>query len=116
MASFTTVITGVSNTGNSRVYTLPGHTVLRTKYLTQKHKVPVGNQTVAETMLSFGIATVDGSGEDLQEKVGAALTFKTPVKMGASETDVDDMITYVRDFVASDQLVDAIKKQHFVQS
>jgi len=114
MASFTTTILGYQDNGNSRSWELPGNTTVRPRLMTQKRKPLAPRGTVAENSLSFGLATVDSDGLPIQEKVGCSIVFKTPINMGATETDIDDLITYVRDFVASDELVTLVKNSRFV--
>jgi hypothetical protein len=101
MAAMSTVLTEYSSNGNSKTYSISGHTISKPKLVLAKRKVPTGNQTVSEVELDVVYATEDSDGAILASKIVGSVTVRFPID--GDTTDRDAMVVVLRDAVASDE-------------
>lgn len=113
MAAMVTALTEFATNGDSRTYTTAGHTVGKPKLVIQKRRVPVGKQTVAETICSVIHGTEDSAGDSLPSKVAMSVTVRTPVDGIAA--DVTAALAILRDLVAGDEFGNAVTTQEFLK-
>lgn len=113
MAAMITALTEFSNNGNSRTYTLVGHTASRPQIVLQKRRVPSGSQAVAEDSISVLFATVDSEGAILAQKASFEVKVRRPVN-GAT-ADVDAALAVLRDILAGDEFANTVSTQEFVK-
>jgi hypothetical protein len=80
MAAMTTALTDYthSSNGNSRTFTLSGHTALKPKIVIQKRKTLEGNNTMAEASFAVIMATEDVDGVVLSQKPSVELKVRYP--------------------------------------
>ena len=112
MAAMTTVLTEFSDNGNSRVYALPLHTVVKPQMLTQKRKVPTGNQVTIEDVVNVQIATEDVDGAVLPQRVGFQVIVTRPI--GHDAADVTAALAIIRDIIASDEFTNTVNTQEYL--
>lgn len=112
MAAMTTALTEFSTNGDSRTYTTSGHTVSNPKLVTQKRRVPVGNQTVQESTISVIHGTVDANGLALPSKVAMSVTVRSPID--SADTAVADALAILRDIVAGDEFANTVTTQEYL--
>lgn len=112
MAAQTTALTVFSNYGDNRTYTTSGHVTSKPKLVIQKRKVPVGNQTVAETTIQVIHATADAASEILKDKVSMMATVRTP--LAGDSADVAAVLAIFRDIVAGDEFANAVTTQEYL--
>lgn len=112
MATMTTALVKFSQNGNSVTFTAPNHTVAAPKLLLQKRKLPASSNpnSVAETTSTIIYGT--GDPVALSSRIQVQVTTRLPV--GAETADADAAIALVRDFIASDEFVNAMKSQLFI--
>jgi hypothetical protein len=113
MAQMSTVVTEFADNGNSRTFTLAGHTVLKPKLVIQKRRVPSGNQTVATTEVDVILATTDATGLPLKEKVRFSVSVNTPVN--GDSLDNDAALAIFRDIVAGDEFAASVVTQNWLK-
>lgn len=112
MAAMTTALTEFSNNGNSRTYTLSGHSALVPKLVLQKRRVPVGSQTVAEDTITVLSATTDADSAVIPQRVTFSVTVRRPVEGDAA--DVTAMLAVFRDVIAGDEFANTVATQEFL--
>lgn len=98
--------------GDSRTYTLPGHTVLKPRQLVQRRKVAANKSANSELVVRVVYGTVDSLGVPLNNKVSLGANVSYPVSGIAA--DLDSAIADFRDYVASDEFVTSIKTQNWL--
>jgi hypothetical protein len=113
MVDMVTVLTEFADNGDSRTYSLPSHTALKPKLLTQKRKVATNNSANASLSVRVVMGTQDAEGIPLSNRVSLGLEASYPV--AGSTTDVDAAIAVFRDYVASDEFVSSIKTQNWLK-
>lgn len=113
MAAMTTVLTEFSTLGDSRTYTAPSHVVTKPVLVLQKRKVPVGNQVVAEDVITHLQGTVDSAGATLPQKVSFSCTVRRPVDGIAA--DVTAALALFREIIASDEFTAVVNTQNYVK-
>lgn len=114
MAAMTTVLTEFSDSGNSRTYTLSSHSANRANLVIQKRKVPSGNTGTIESTFSVIHATVDEDGLPIQGKVAAEVSFRYPMQIGSTETDITEVLATLRDIVAGDEFANTVNTQEWL--
>lgn len=112
MAVMTTALTEFSDNGNSRTYTLAGHTALQPQLVIQKRRVPSGNQVVAEDVITVLKGTVDSAGEPISQKVSFEVKVRRPIN--GLQADVDALLAIFRDIVAGDEFSNSVDTQEFL--
>lgn len=113
MTAIVTTLTEFSDNGNTRVYTLPGHLAASQRIMTQKRKVPVGNQKVIEDVINIQYTTSDSEGNALPQKVGFTATITRPI--GADAADITGAEAVFKDIVQSDEFSAMIQTQNYVK-
>lgn len=113
MAAMSTALTEFATNGDSKTWTTSGHTASLPKLVIQKRRVPAGNQTVAETVISVVQAGVDSGSAVLPSKVSMSVTIRYPVAI--TGTTVADVKTILRDIVAGDEFAASITSQNFLK-
>lgn len=106
MAAMSTVLTMTEVTGGKFTYTTSGHTALKPKIVIGNHKVPTGNQTMAEFSLGVLHATTDAAGAVLREKAGITVVARQPINGQA--TDMTAVLAIVKDIVNSDEFAASV--------
>lgn len=117
MAALATALTEFSDNGDSRTYTIPGHTVTKPRLCIQKRKVPVGNQVMAEFSASIVYGVLAGDGSVAPEKVSQGVAVRYPVTADPTDLATQNAAALVvlRDFVASDEFGAAVTSQAWVE-
>lgn len=113
MASYTTALTEFASNGDSRTYTVSGHSVSSPKLVIQKRKVPTGNQIMAESNVSVVYGTVDAAGEVLPQKV--LMTFGVRYPVSSTGTAITAALAVARDLMASDEWTAIVTSQNFLE-
>lgn len=117
MAALATALTEFSDNGDSRTYTISGHSATKPKLVVQKRKVPVGNQVMAEFSGTVVYGVLAGDGSVATNKVSQGVFARYPVD--ADPTDLAAMnaaaLVILRDFVASDEFGAAVTSQAWVE-
>lgn len=112
MAAMTTALTEFSDNGNSRTYTLTGHTAINPQLVIQKRRVPSGSQTVAEDTITVLRSTDDSAGEQLPQKISFEVKVRRPIN--GTQADVDALLAIFRDIVAGDEFANSVNTQEFL--
>lgn len=112
MAAMSTSLTEFSDLGDSRTYTTSGHSASQPKLVVQRRRVPVGNQTVAETTVSVIHATADSDSSILPQKASISVTAKYPIN--GTYADVTAALAIFRDIVAGDEFANTLSTQEFL--
>lgn len=112
MAAMTTALTEFSNNGNSRTSTLAGHSVSKPQLVIERRRVPVGNQVVAESVISVIYATTDPAGAVLPQKVTFETVIRQPVN--GQGADVTAALAILRDIVAGDEFANTVSTQEWL--
>lgn len=113
MAAMTTTLKEFANNGNSRTFSLPGHTIAQPKVLIQKRKVPTSVDGVAEDSVKIVLATTDSAGVILSSKISGEVIIRRPVKGDAA--DVTDMKAFLLDLINSDEFSAVVTAQDWVK-
>jgi hypothetical protein len=113
MAAMSTALVEFSDSGDSRTYTLTGHTASFPKLLVQKRKVPVGNQIVAEVSVEVISATKDAADLILPQRVGFKATVRYPIS--GTDSDITSMLAIFRDVVAGDEFAATVTSQNWLK-
>lgn len=113
MASYTTDLTEFASNGDSRTYTVSGHSVSLPKLVIQKRKVPTGNQIMAESNVSVVYGTVDAAGAVLPQKV--LMTFGVRYPVNSTSTAITAALATARDLIASDEWTAIVSSQNFLE-
>lgn len=101
MAGMSTSLSVFSTSENARTYAAPGHTPSLPHLVTQKRRVPSGNQTVAEDTFTVIYGTSDAADNVLAQKVSFASVVRRPINGDAA--DVAAALAVFRDIVNSDE-------------
>lgn len=112
MAAMTTALTEFSDNGNSRKYSLAGHTAAKPRLLIQKRKEASGNATVAENTFEIVYATVDGDGNVLPSNILYVLTQRFPI--AGQSTDDAAARAILIDMVGSDEFAASCQSQNWL--
>lgn len=113
MAAMSTTLTEFADNGNSRTYTQAAHTVLAPKLVLQKRRVPTGNQTIAEDVITVLHATTDANGAVIPQRVTFTSTFRRPIDGDAD--DVTAALAVYRDIIAGDEFLNTVLTQEFLK-
>jgi len=110
MASFTTGIEEQSSNGGSTTYAITAtHTAQAPRLVLGKLRFATGNKSVYETEVQVVHGLVDGDGAAVTERLSAKALLHVPLV--ATSTEIDNILVDFRDFVASDEFTDMVKKQ-----
>lgn len=112
MAAMTTALTEFSDNGNSRTYTLAGHTASDPKLVIQSRRVPLGSQVVAESKARVIYQTDDADGNPLNEKVAFEATVRYPIT--GLQADIDAALVVFRDIIAGDEFGNTVNTQEWL--
>lgn len=113
MAAMSTALIEFADNGNSRTYSLPGHTVLKPQLVVQTRKVPTGDQTVAEVKVDVLSATTDANGLTLPSKCLFSVTHRMPILGDAADRTA--MLAYFRDIIAGDEFGNSVVNQEWLK-
>lgn len=113
MAAMSTALTEFSDNGNSRTYSLSGHTAVSPRLVIQKRRVPVGGQVMAEMSVKTVYATTDVDGNVLPQKPSIETIISYPVN--GTYTDVEAALVIHRDIIASDEYTAAASSQNWLE-
>jgi hypothetical protein len=112
MAAMSTVLK-LHNTGNNlRIWTAPGHSVLKPVTVEQRRTEATSPDGTNVDKVICRQGVVDAAGAMLPEPFAIDVTARRPVS--AVQADIDANIALFRDFVASDEFVDMINAQAFI--
>jgi len=112
MAAMATALKEFSDQGNSREYTLSGHTAIKPSLVLQKRKVAQGNQVVIEDTISVLQATEDAASLPLAERVLFTVIVRRP-KTGIA-ADVTSALATFRDIIAGDEFGNTVNTQEYL--
>jgi hypothetical protein len=112
MAAMSTALTEFADNGNSRTYSLSGHTVSEPQLVIQKRRVPVGDQTVSESVVDVVYATTDADGAIVKSKISFSATVRFPID--GQTTDRDAALAVFRDIVAGDEFANTVGTQEWL--
>lgn len=112
MAAMITALTEFADNGNSRTYTYTGHTASEPRLVLQKRRVPSGNQSVLEDVITVLSSTEDANGEALPSNVTFSVTLRHP-KNGIA-ADVTAALAIFRDIVAGDEFANTVSTQEWL--
>jgi hypothetical protein len=112
MAAMSTALTEFSNIGNSRTYTVTGHTSSKAKLVLETRRVPSGKQNVAENVITVAYATEDADGLLIPQKASCSFSCKFPIN--GDTADRDAVLAVIRDIVASDEVTNTVATQEFL--
>lgn len=107
------VLTEFADRGDTRLYTLAGHSAMSPRQLQQSRKVPASQDANAQVTVAVVFGTTDATGKPLQNKVKISSHAAFPV--AGKEADLDSAIAVFRDYVASDEFVSSIKTQNWLK-
>lgn len=112
MAAMTTPLVEFSDSTNSRLYTVSGHTVAQPKVVVQRRRVPtnVDGQYHSEINVSYG--TLDADGNPLDKKYFFGVTIRGPV--AGQSADRDAAKALFREIVASDEFDSVTATQNYI--
>jgi hypothetical protein len=113
MPAMSTALTEFSDNGNSRTYTLSGHTAMKPKIVVQKRKIPANQQASAEITVDVVLGTQDSEGMALSAKTAFSITARYPV-LGQS-AEITSGLAVIRDIVASDEFAAAVTSQNWLK-
>ncbi len=113
MAAMLTALTEFSDNGNSRTYSLAGHTAQSPQLVIQKRRVPVGNQVVAESTIDVIYATEDSAGALLPQKVVFSAVVRFPIN--GIQADIDAALVVFRDIIAGDEFSNTVNTQEYLK-
>lgn len=108
MATITTAYTEYSDNGDTRIYTLPGHTANKPKIVVQKRKVPTGSQVMAEFSAQFVHWDGDAASAVLPERINFSAVVRYPITAAGSTQRTANLALF-REFVASDEFAASIE-------
>lgn len=114
MATITTALTEFADQGNSRTYTVSGHTVQLPRLIIQRRKVPVDQDASGESKISVIRGTVDAAGVPLASKIAIDVSVRYPVKGLAA--DITAVLALAREVVASDEFAAMVTTQNWVKA
>jgi hypothetical protein len=113
MAAMLTALTEFADNGNSRTYTLTGHTALSPKLVLQRRKVPSGNQIVIEDTVTVLEATTDSAGATMPQRVSFSATIRRP--SGGDAAVVTAALAVFRDIIAGDEFANTVDTQEWLK-
>lgn len=114
MAAMSTSLTGFSNNGNSRTYTVTAtHTAAKPRLVIQTRKVPAGNQTVLENRISVIYATTDAAGNVIPDRDSFQVIHRRPINGQAADDTA--ALAVLRDIVASDEFTAMTTTQNLIK-
>lgn len=113
MAAMSTSVTEFSDNGNSRSYTLTGHTAMKPRMLLQRRKVATQEGAVAEDQVSILYGTTDSSDAPMRSRVMFTATFRRPV--GCDADDVTAALAVFRDVIAGDEFGATVTTQNWLK-
>jgi len=106
MAAMSTALTVTDISAGKFTYTTSGHTAQKPKIVVGNHRVPSGNQVMAEFSFSVLHATEDDDGIILPQKAGITVSCRQPIN--GQSTDMDAVLAIVRDIVAGDEFANSV--------
>lgn len=114
MASFTTGIEEFANNGNSVTFAISAsHTAAAPRLVIQKRRVASGNKQYYEMEMDIVHGLLDSESLPIATRLSSNVAVKVPVQ--ASGSEIDALLAHLRDFVASDEFTDSVKKQLWLQ-
>ena len=97
MAVITTVLKGITNFGDRRTWSTPGHTLKDAKVVVQQKKAPANGRNYGEDRVTVAHSVYNTAGDRLSDKI-----------------KVDVISRLVRELVASDEWANGIKNGVFI--
>lgn len=114
MASFTTTIEEFSTNGNSTTFAISGtHTASAPRLVIQRRRVANGAKQYYEMDMDIVHGLLDADGKPVEARMAAKCTMKIPTV--ATSAQIDSLVADYRDFVNSDEFVESVKKQLWLQ-
>jgi hypothetical protein len=112
MAGMVTTLKEFHDNGDSRTFSLSGHTTSEPRLVIQKRKVPTSVDGVMEVAVKVIYGTTDAEGNLLNQKFSFEGIARGPVKGDA--TDRDAALVVFRDIIASDEFTAVVPSQDFL--
>lgn len=106
MAAMTTVLTELTNLGNSRTSSTTGHTTIKPKIVIEKRRIPEGSQNMVEQSFKVVQATEDVDGAVLANKVSIEVTARYP--LAGTYADVTASLAIAKDIIAGDEFANSV--------
>ena len=113
MPAMATSLTEFADNGNSRTYTVSGHTALKPRLVIQKRKIPATAEASAEVQVNVVYGTVDAANVILASKVAFEMAVRYPVNGTAADTTA--ALVVIRDIIASDEFTTAVNTQNWLK-
>lgn len=116
MATLATALIEFADSGDSRTYTLPLHTVLAPRLLVQKRRVPSGKQVVAESSILLTYAVSDAQDVVLPQRLSTTVVTRAPILMKAGTGIEAVMLAHIRDVINSDEFAAMMSTQNWIKT
>lgn len=113
MAAMTTVLTEFADNGNSRTYTLAGHTAVKPKLVIQRRVVATAPNSSPEDTFDVVIGTTDAEGMVLPGRVTFSVKARRPLQGQAADTAF--ALAIARDIVNSDEFANTVMTQEWLK-
>lgn len=114
MAAMTTALVEFSDKENSRTWFASAyHSVVKAMLVIQKRRVPTGNQTVLEDVITVVAGTEDGDGNPHPQKISFEVKVRRPID--AFSTDRVNALSIFRDIVAGDEFGNVVTTQRYIK-
>lgn len=114
VSTITTALVQYSDSGNTRIYSAPGHTSTKPYLVIQKRSVPAS--PVGSTELSIRVmkATTDNLGAILQARQSAEIITRVP--QNGTQVDAAAVLALVREIIASDEFTSAVTTLNWIKA
>lgn len=113
MSGMTLELSDFTDNGNSRTYTLPGHTIAKPRLVIQRRKVAASVEGVAEDSVRFIRGTTDAQNVILSARDSIEVVVRRPAN--GDPADPVAMIADFRNFVISDEFANLVGGQKWIK-
>lgn len=113
MTAMSTSVTEFADNGNSRSYTLTGHTAMKPRMILQRRKVATQEGALAEDQVSVLYGTTDAANAPMRSRVMFTATFRRPV--GCASADITAALAVFRDVIAGDEFGATVNTQNWLK-
>lgn len=113
MAAMTTVLTEFADNGNSRTYTLAGHTAVKPKLVIQRRVVATAPNASPEDSFDIVVGTSDADSAVLPGRIAFSVKVRRPIQGQA--TDVTAALATLKDIVNSDEFANTVTTQEWMK-
>lgn len=113
MAAISTTLTEYSDSGNTRIYSAPGHTSTKPFLVIQKRVVPASLAGSTDLSIRVMKGTNDAAGLPLQARQSAEIIVRQPQNGDAD--DATAVLALIREIVASDEFTAAVGTLNWIK-